>query len=199
MSSAGAPRVAAHDQHFTYAENIHGADCIVPKAGFRWKTTRMPIVLELWDKIAQSAPSAGAPWTTVMTWNAFKGKLFYQGVEYKSKGSEFEKIIDLPQRVEMPLHVAVGGANAPLERLARHGWSVVDGPEATLTPERYRNFIAARAVRFRPQNTYMSPRGAAGSVAARPAISRLDARSSCRTPGSAASSRLRMACCLSTP
>ena len=123
---------------FYYAENIHGADCIIPKAGFRWKTTRMPIVLELWDKIAQSRAPAVAPWTTVMTWNAFKGKLFYQDVEYKSKGSEFEKIIDLPRRVETPLHVAVGGANAPLERLAQHGWSVVDGPEATLTPERYR-------------------------------------------------------------
>ena len=56
---------------------------------------------------------------------------------------EFEKIIDLPRRVEMPLHVAVGGANAPLERLAQHVWSVVGGPEATLTPERYRNFIAS--------------------------------------------------------
>jgi hypothetical protein len=33
--------VADHDQHFTYAENIHGADCIVPKAGFNWKATRM--------------------------------------------------------------------------------------------------------------------------------------------------------------
>jgi hypothetical protein len=52
-----------------------------------------------------------------MTWNAFKGKLVYQGVEYKSKGSEFERIIDLPRRVETPLHVAFGGANAPLERL----------------------------------------------------------------------------------
>ena len=61
----------------------------------------MPIVLELWEKIAQSQPPARAPWTTVMTWNAFKGKLVYQGVEYKSKGSEFEKIIDLPRRVEL--------------------------------------------------------------------------------------------------
>ena len=29
--------VTAHDQHFTYAENIHGADCIIPKGGFGGK------------------------------------------------------------------------------------------------------------------------------------------------------------------
>jgi hypothetical protein len=29
--------VAVHDRHFTYAENIHGADCIIPKAEFGWK------------------------------------------------------------------------------------------------------------------------------------------------------------------
>ena len=135
--------VAAHDRHFTYAENIHGADCIIPKAEFRWKTTRMPIVLSLWEEIAGSQPPPTSPWTTIMTWNAFKGKLLYEGVEYRSKGSEFEKIIDLPRHVQMPLHVAVGGVSAPLERLAQHGWSVIDGPKATVTPERYQKFIAA--------------------------------------------------------
>ena len=120
--------VAAHDRHFTYAENIHGTDCIIPKAGFGWKTTRIPIVLDLWDEIAQSRSPMGAPWTTVMTWNAFKGKLVYQGVEYKSKGSEFEKIIELPRRLKLPFEIAVGGVDAPLERLARHGWSVLQWP-----------------------------------------------------------------------
>ena len=170
--------VAAHDRHFTYAENIHGTDCIIPKAGLGWKTTRMPIVLELWEKIAQSQPPAGAPWTTVMTWNAFKGKLVYQGVEYKSKGSEFEKIIDLPRRVELPLQVAVGGVNAPLERLARHGWSVVDGPEATLTPERYRDFIAgsrgelstAKHVYVATRSGWFSCRSACYLAAGRPVV-----------------------------
>ena len=170
--------VAAHDRHFTYAENIHGADCIIPKAGFGWKTTRMPIVLELWDKIAQSQPPARAPWTTVMTWNAFKGKLVYQGVEYKSKGSEFEKIIDLPRRVKLPLQVAVGGVNAPLERLARHGWSVVEGPEATLTPERYRDFIAgsrgelstAKHVYVATRSGWFSCRSACYLAAGRPVV-----------------------------
>ncbi len=134
--------VAAHDQHFTYAENIHGAECLIPKIDFEWKTTRMPVVMNLWEPQARVRSLETAPWTTVMTWNAFKGKLVYQGVEYKSKGSEFEKLIELPQRTGVPLRVAVGGVNAPLMRLASEGWKVVDGPSVTLTPGRYQEFIA---------------------------------------------------------
>jgi hypothetical protein len=170
--------VAAHDRHFTYAENIHGADCTIPKAEFSWKTTRMPIVLSLWKKIAQSKPSPRSPWTTIMTWNAFKGKLLYEGVEYRSKGSEFEKIIDLPRRVQMPLQIAVGGVNAPLKRLANHGWSVMDGPKATLTPEQYQKFIAgsrgelstAKHVYVAMRSGWFSCRSACYLAAGRPVV-----------------------------
>jgi hypothetical protein len=132
--------VAAHDRHFTYAENIYGPDCLVPRLDYDWKTTRMPIVSEHWEDLARIRPAG--PWTTVMTWNAFKGKLVYKGVEYGSKGAEFEKLMDLPRTAGVPLKVAVGGVNAPLSRLAEAGWEVVDGPEATVTPEAYRDFIA---------------------------------------------------------
>lgn len=134
--------VATHDQHFTYAENIHSAECLIPKIEFEWKTTRMPVVIDLWEPVALVQPAETVPWTTVMTWNAFKGKLVYKGVEYKSKGSEFEKLISLPQRTSVPLLVAVGGVNAPLLQLASEGWKVVDGPSVTLTPESYQDFIA---------------------------------------------------------
>jgi hypothetical protein len=134
--------VAAHDQHFTYAENIHGEDCIVPRLDFNWKTTRMPMVCDLWDPAGRAVPVESDPaWSTIMTWSAFKGKLIYNGVEYGSKGAEFERIIDLPRHVRQPLQVAVGGVNAPLERLAEAGWQVVDGPEATATPQDYQRFI----------------------------------------------------------
>jgi hypothetical protein len=134
--------VAAHDQHFTYAENIHGDDCLIPKVGFRWKTTRFPLVTAYWEALASTPAPTTAPWTTVMTWNAFKGQLFYQGVEYKSKGSEFEKLMDLPRHVTVPLKVAIGGIKAPMDRLAEHGWQVVDGPQTSLTPQQYQDFIA---------------------------------------------------------
>jgi hypothetical protein len=134
--------VEKHDRHFTYAENINGPDCLVPKLNFIWRTTRMPVVIGLWEAIAESQPTAGKPWTTIMTWNAFKGKLVYKEVEYKSKGREFAKLIDLPQQTKLYFKVALGGVSAPAKRLRKHGWDIVDGPKATLTAERYQDFIA---------------------------------------------------------
>jgi hypothetical protein len=139
--------VYAHDRHFTYAENIHGADCRVPRLGLRWRTTRVPIHLDAW---AAGPPPPDAPWTTVMTWNAFKGPLVYEGVEYTSKGTEFEKILALPGCVDVPLVVAVGGIGAPRERLAAAGWRVADAPAATATPEQYRKFVAASRAELSP-------------------------------------------------
>lgn len=134
--------VRSHDQHFTYAENIHGSNCLIPKAGLHWKTTRMPVVIPLWEQGSEAAEYGRSPWSTIMTWNAFKGKLEYRGIEYKSKGREFEQLLDLPEHVTPTLKVALGGIDAPLQRLLQHGWKVVDGPEATLTPEQYQSFIA---------------------------------------------------------
>jgi len=151
--------VSSHDQHFTYAENIYGADCLIPRLEFQWKTTRMPIVLDLWREIGQAPALSTAPWTTVMTWNAFKGRLFYQGVEYKSKGSEFEKLMEMPQRVPIPLKVAVGGMKAPIDRLTARGWQVVDGPTTSLTPQQYQDFITASRGELSPaKHVYVAMR-----------------------------------------
>ncbi|MBP5975388.1 glycosyltransferase family 1 protein [Brasilonema sp. CT11] len=171
-------QVAAHDQHFTYAENIHSTKCIIPKIDFEWKTTRMPVVMDLWEQVARVQPPQTEAWTTVMTWNAFKGKLLYKGVEYKSKGSEFEKVLSLPQHTNVPLKVAVGGVNAPLTRLANAGWNVVDGPTVTLTPESYQKFIAnsrgelssAKHVYVAMSSGWFSCRSACYLAGARPVV-----------------------------
>lgn len=170
--------VVAHDQHFTYAENIPNADCLIPKLEFAWKTTRMPVVLPLWEPVARMPLPVAAPWTTVMTWNAFKGKLVYQGVEYASKGSEFEKLLALPQHVNVPLKVAVGGAQAPLQRLAQAGWQGLDGPSVSVTPAQYQEFIAGSRGEFSPakqvyvamRSGWFSCRSACYLAAGRPVV-----------------------------
>lgn len=170
--------VMDHNRHFTYAENIHGADCTIPKLGFKWQTTRMPVVIGLWEPVARMQLPEMAPWTTVMTWDDFKGRLIYRGREYKSKGAEFEKLITLPQRVEVPIKVALGGLNAPLERLASKGWQIVDGPGVTLTPSQYQEFIAesrgeisvAKHVYVAMRSGWFSCRSACYLAAGRPVI-----------------------------
>jgi hypothetical protein len=134
--------VHAHDRHFTYAENFGAEDCPVPAAGIAWKKTRMPIVPELWP----ARPEAFAPdaaWSTVMTWNVFKGKLEYRGVEYRGKADEFVKIANLPHHFDRKFRLAIGGTEAPLDALTGQGWVVEDGPSATLTPQNYQDYVAA--------------------------------------------------------
>lgn len=170
--------VAQHDQHFTYAENIYGADCTAPRMHFNWKTTRMPVVMDLWKPLTRKEAPPRAPWTTIMTWNAFKGKLIYKGIEYASKGAEFEKLMGLPRQVQAPLKVAVGGVNAPLDRLAEAGWAVADGPAATVTPAMYQEFIEgsrgeispAKHVYVAMRTGWFSCRSACYLAAARPVV-----------------------------
>ena len=101
-----------------------------------------------------------------------------QGTEYKSKSHEFEKVITLPGRVKARLKVAVGGKEAPLERVRSYGWEVVDGPEVTLTPRRYRRFIVesrgelsvAKQVYVAMRSGWFSCRSACYLAAGRPVV-----------------------------
>ena len=170
--------VRGHDLHFTYAENIGGQDCIIPHAGITWRTTRMPVVLDLWRDTANQKAAPDLPWTTVMTWNAFGGPLVYRGVEYMSKGAEFEKFISLPLKVSMPLNVAVGGKDPPIARLERVGWHVVDGPLATRSPGDYKRFLqssrgefsTAKHVYVATKSGWFSCRSACYLASARPVV-----------------------------
>ena len=101
----------------------------------------MPIVMDLWGNDIQHIRSDKSFWTTIMTWNAFKGKLIYKGKEYKSKGAEFEKIKGLPKKYSEKFEIGIGGKNAPKTELKKNGWRIVDGPTVTLTPENYRDYI----------------------------------------------------------
>jgi hypothetical protein len=134
--------VLAHDRHFTYGENIGAPDCRVPTAGLRWQKTRMPIVLDLWKGIPTPISPTGA-WSTVMTWNVFRGKLELGGAEYHGKAAEFDKIIGLPRHLGLPFRLALGGTDAPTAQLEAEGWAVQVGPAATLTPQDYQDYIAA--------------------------------------------------------
>jgi hypothetical protein len=169
--------VHAHDRHFTYAENFGRPGCTMPSAGIAWKKTRMPIVPELWpahpDKVKPNAP-----WSTVMTWNVFKGKLEYRGAEYRGKAEEFAKIVHLPRRFDREFRVAVGGTEAPLAELAAQGWVAEDGPAATLTPQDYQDYIArsrgevsvAKNVYVALKTGWFSTRSACYLAASRPVV-----------------------------
>jgi hypothetical protein len=151
--------VAEHDRHLTYAENIYGEDCLVPRGNFDWRPTRCVVTLPEWEVVRQSPPPANAPITTIMTWDWFRGKLSYGGIEYFAKSTEFERFMTLPNRVKLPLTVALNGVKAPLPKLTGAGWRLQDAGEVTLTPARYQNFIANSAAEWSAaKNVYVATR-----------------------------------------
>lgn len=124
--------------HFTYGTRIGKDDCPIPTHGLNWIATRPPIVLELLPPVF--TPEAQY-FTTVMGWNA-RTPLTYNGVEYGQKDIEFMRFIGLPQILGEVFEIALGGANAPREKIAETGWHISDPLKVTRTPWTYRDYIA---------------------------------------------------------
>jgi hypothetical protein len=129
----------AHDHFFTYAENIGKPSCKLPDLGLPWRTTRPPVVLDLWQTAKPSSR-----WTTIMSWQPFQhyrrqGR--FDASNCGAKEIEFEKFTALPKRVAATLEVAVGGAQAPVEEWRDQGWRVIDAAAVSGEPDVYREYI----------------------------------------------------------
>jgi hypothetical protein len=135
-------RIRAHDRHFTFAENIGAADCLVPAVGFDWIPTRQPIVLDWWNTGAEAPRDV---FTTVMNWVSYKS-CEYQGRTWGQKDTEFLKFIDLPQRTAQPFEIAMGmgpGMKRPTEMLQQKGWQIIEPAEHLPDPWTYREYLRA--------------------------------------------------------
>ena len=168
-----------HDVHLTYAENIHGDDCLIPDVGLDWRTTRPVVSLAAWEDVKNTPPPPGAPLTTVMTWRWWPGPLVYDCVEYHSKAAEFERFLDLPSRVGKPVpEVAVAGNTFDEPALRRHGWPWLRALPVSVTPEGYRDYIrcsagewsVAKHVYAATRSGWFSCRTACYLAAGRPAV-----------------------------
>lgn len=128
-----------HDILFTFAEAMGRPSCLIPDAGFEWKTTHQPVWLPFWAEV-DSPP--GATYTTVMNWRAYD-PVEWQGQPWGQKDAEFPIVADLPARTGLPLELALGGAPAPREQLAAGGWRLADPLATTRTIWTFRDYIAA--------------------------------------------------------
>lgn len=171
-------RVAAHLAHFTYGENIGSSICPVPTLPFKTHAMRQPIVLDLW----QDGPPSHAAFTTVTNWEVRGYDVEFRGQQYTwSKHHEYLKIIDLPQKTDACLELAMGlsGVSAEVRRLLRtNGWSTVDAYEMSLDPWPYRDYIRKSAAELsvakdmvaRTYCGWFSERSACYLAAGRPVI-----------------------------
>ncbi len=132
------------DRFVTPGLNVGTPLTTAPTGGVEWITTMPPINLDVITPA--EGPPAGS-YTTVMNWQAFE-PLVYEGVAYHQKAAEFERFLDLPRRTDVPLEVAVGGSDVPVERLEAAGWRVRPAYEASTTVESYWAYLRASRGEF---------------------------------------------------
>jgi hypothetical protein len=131
-----------HHVFFTFAENVGGPDCRIPRGVFDWKPTRQPIVLPCFEPHRVPFPSRRRTLTTVASWEPTEKGPTFDGVTYTGKSTEFLRFQDFPTRAALPLEVALSGP-APYAMLRAKGWNVRDGWAVTCDPWVYRNYLAS--------------------------------------------------------
>lgn len=170
--------VNGHTHHFTFGENILGADCLLPSKHLRYQPTRQPIVLDLWDK---RTVSIARTFTTVARWRKPKEKKIVFGSEcYRwNKDVEFEKFLDLPKISKQSLELALSEVSLEeKQRLEAYGWKVVDAVFLSSSVEGYQSYIQGSRGEFtiakdqyvRLKTGWFSDRSACYLAAGRPVV-----------------------------
>jgi hypothetical protein len=186
--------IEEHHDFVTYGENIGSADCPVPVPPRLRAKTRQAVLLDLW----QAGPPSKKEFTTVGNWQQEGREVKYRGKSYHwSKHLEFLKFVDLPQRTNQPLELAMNladaqtikhGAGEVVRALgvtvdARHtlesnGWKLADTHALTTDPWPYRDYVqasrgeftVARDLHVRLRSGWFSERSACYLASGRPVI-----------------------------
>lgn len=131
----------------TFGRLIGTVDCPLPTHGFDWIAMNQPIALRHWP----IEPATSRRFTTIGKWEhtsdrnlEFGGRTFHS-----SKGVEWMKVIDLPQRTKWEMAIGMSSMTpAAKERFTQHGWTLLDAEAATISCESYQRFIRDSAGEF---------------------------------------------------
>ena len=166
--------LSEHEIHFTFGENLGQPDCGVPVERFTWLPTRQPVALDLWP----ADPGNGTAYTTIASWQGRKDIVYRGETYYWSKDREFEKVLDLPQRRQVPFELATQVDAATAARLTAHGWRLRDAFSVSGDLAAYRAFISGSRGEFtvakdqyvRLRSGWFSDRTACYLAAGRPVV-----------------------------
>ena len=170
--------LAPHSAFFTFAENLGGADCTLPRtAGYDFLPTRQPVVLDFWDT---GARTPGTRFRTVGNFHQAWRSVRYKGETYGwSKDAEWRKFLRLPQRTGQEFELALSGyLPRHEEELTRLGFRVRPALDFNFDLDGYREFIAgargeftvAKDQNIRFRTGWFSDRSATFLAAGRPVV-----------------------------
>ncbi|MEW6442457.1 MAG: hypothetical protein AB1640_16080 [bacterium] len=167
----------AHTHHFTYGENLGGPGCPIPLERYDWKTTRPPVVLDLWGP--RATPPGRFYSTLGSMYNVGKDITFRGERYYWSKHVGFTRFLDLPQLSSRPFELAMEVPRPEMRALIRQkGWSLVDPLTKSRDPDLYQDYIygcrgefsVSKDLVVRTQSGWFSDRSVCYLAAARPVI-----------------------------
>ena len=166
--------IREHDVFFTLGEHVGQPDCQVPTAGLRWLPTRQPVFLPNWPV---TPPPATGAFTTVLSWAINPTPPVVGGRSYGGKDVEFARFLDLPRHTSERLEAAISG-DAPRDRLAAAGWSVIEGHGVSATLDDYRRYLqgsrgewsVAKNAYVATRSGWFSTRSAVYLASGRPAV-----------------------------
>jgi hypothetical protein len=170
----------AHTHHFTYGANFGAPDCGVPIERFDYHATLPPVILDWWGPNGDPITLAGRPFTTIANWRQRDKDIEWNGELLRwSKDAEFDRFLELPSRVEMPIELALAiDDEEALARLRASGWRVRPARPLSGDLDAYRAYIRQSAGEFsvakeqniRLRSGWFSDRTATYLAAGRPAI-----------------------------
>lgn len=167
-----------HTSHFTFGENLGGADSKVPvPVKYRFYRTRQPVLCDLWSN---NTVPLREPFTTIANWRQPQREMTFNGETYSwSKHWEFMKFLDVPKRTKQSFELALSSyEGADREMLEAHGWHVVPALEFSRDMDAYHDYICssrgewtvAKDQNVRLRSGWFSDRAATYLAAGRPVV-----------------------------
>ncbi len=175
----------AHTHFANFGENLGAPDCLLPPGPFPYKPTRQPVILD-WFAPSTHGHSNGRHcgaalrFTTVGNWKQTGCDIVWKGEKYTwSKHAQFLKVLDLPQRIDQPIELALASiAKRDIRLLQSNGWQIADACAISSDIFRYRSYLlesdgeftVAKDQNIRWRTGWFSDRSACYLAAGKPVI-----------------------------
>jgi hypothetical protein len=131
-----------HHALFTFGENVGTPNFPVPNHGFKWLSTRQPIVTELWK--TQRGPPSSAVFTSIANWSTSGLKdITWRGKKYLwSKSREFVRFVAAPKVCGQTFELATDiKDDKTRQKFARNGWRFTSPLQLSVDYWLYRKYI----------------------------------------------------------
>lgn len=132
--------IRRHDVFFSFGENVGQPGCLMPQAQIHWNPNRQPIVMDCFTKQRVPIAQRRRVLTTVASWEPREKSIQISGERFGGKASQFERYLDLPGRLGLPVELAISG-EYPEKKLSDHGWNPVDALPRSIDPTVYRDYL----------------------------------------------------------